>query len=78
MPDLRKELDDLAKADHDIEEAERRIAHQVALIDKLSKDRHDTREAEKFLANLREALQAWRKHRALIVEIIERERGRAS
>jgi hypothetical protein len=73
MVDLAKERADLAKADADIAEGETRIEEQRRAIEKLRSDGHNTAQAEGLLEVLMTTLNAWRDHRALIVERLERQ-----
>lgn len=60
----------LAKADRDLADGERRISAQMLMIGQLRATRHGTDAAERLLLTLRETLEAWLGHRALIVEAI--------
>ena len=60
MTDLRKEYGDLAKADPDIAEGEKRVTDQILLIERLTQHGHDTTEAQNLLRNLEETLAQWR------------------
>ncbi|EIM26812.1 hypothetical protein [Microvirga lotononidis] len=75
MPHAWKECEDLAKADIDISEGERRVAQQITLIGWMAQKRHDTEEATKLLWNYQTTLAGWREHRRLILEAIERLEG---
>jgi len=76
MSDIAKEREDLAKVDLDIAEGERRVNEQIALIERLAEHGHDVTEAKKLLQNYETTLEAWREHRHLIIEEIERLEGR--
>jgi len=70
MADLGKEKADLAKADRDITEGEKRVAKQILEVERLRRMGHNTTEAERSLKIYRETLRVWREHRALIEESI--------
>lgn len=72
MSALDKERADLAKAERDIVEGERRVAEQLLLIERLGQSGHDTRGAELLLENYRQTLEQWHVHRQLILYAIER------
>lgn len=70
-----KEREDLAKADVDIAEGERRLAQQISLIQWMAKKGQDPEEATKLLWNYQTTLEAWREHRRLILQEIARLEG---
>ena len=74
-PDLQKELQDLAKADRDIAEGERRLTEQIALIRLMTERGESTLEAEKIRRNFEETLEVFRSHRRLIAETLARIEG---
>ena len=78
MSDLRKERDDLARADQQIADGERRLSDQVLLIERMIKHGHDTTEAKRLLQNYEETLKQWHCHRQLIIHEIARLEGPGS
>jgi len=72
MPDPDRERADLAKAEYDIAEGEKRITRQILLIEKMRQDGHDLTEAEALLLTLRGTLAAWEAHRDEILRELER------
>jgi hypothetical protein len=70
MVDKQKEREDLAKADQDIADGERRVAEQIILIERMRKDGRDTVLAEEFLRMLEQTLEQWNVHRRLILEAL--------
>lgn len=68
--DLKRERDDLEKADQDLREGAERITKQQLLIERLGAQGHETDQAEALLLNLEQMLEAWLAHRALIIERI--------
>ncbi|WP_114771326.1 hypothetical protein [Microvirga subterranea] len=76
MSRIRKEREDLAKANVHIAEGERRVAQQIGLIQWMTKKGHDTEEATKLLWNYQTTLETWREHRRLILQEIARLEGR--
>lgn len=69
--DLATERKHLAKSERDIAEGERRIAQQTELLEQLHrKGAHDVTEAERLLETLKDTLEAWRDHHAIIVRTI--------
>lgn len=72
VPDLQKELKDLAKAELDIIEGERRITEQIIRIEAMRNAGKDTTRAEEMLRTLEETLEAWRAHRQVILDAIAR------
>jgi hypothetical protein len=77
MSHLWKERQDLDKADADIAAGEKRVTEQITLIERLAAEGQDTTEARKLLRNYETTLEAWRDHRRLILEEIERLEGPA-
>ena len=76
MADLSTERENLAKAESDIAEGERRITAQAVLIERLRRDNHETAEAEKLLLSLQQTLDLWNAHRDEILYQIGRLEGR--
>ena len=72
MPDPEQERADLAQAEIDIVDGERRITVQRILVARLRQDGHDVTQAERLLANLEQTLNEWQAHRALILDTITR------
>ncbi|MBO1909737.1 hypothetical protein J4G37_33700 [Microvirga sp. 3-52] len=70
MPDMQQEREHLAKADRHIAEGERRVAEQIALIERMIGSGQSTALAEEFLQTLEETLKQWRSHRKLILEAL--------
>ena len=70
MVDKQKEREDLAKADRDIADGERRVAAQIILIQQMTEKGQDTALAEQFLRNLEQTLEQWHVHRRLILEAL--------
>lgn len=71
MLSLETEKQNLAKADRDIAEGERRIAEQTVLLNKMSKSgMGDLSSAQQLLTSLKQTLQTWKDHRAIILETI--------
>lgn len=68
---LRVRLEDLAKAEADIGEAEKRVARQAALIQKMTERSESTAEAEKILRTLEETLVVFRNHRQIILDSLK-------
>jgi len=75
MPHAWKEREDLAKAEIDVAEGERRLAQQITLIQAMAKKGHDTEEATKLLWNYMQTLEQFRRHRQLSLDEIERQEG---
>ena len=75
MPRATKEREDLAKAEVDIAEGEKRLSEQIALIERLAEHGHDVTEAERLRRNYEQTLEEFRRHRALILYEIERQEG---
>lgn len=72
MPDLAAERRDLAKADLNIAERERRVTRQIVLIEALRRGGHDLTEAERLLRTLQETPAAWYDHRDEIPRALAR------
>ncbi|EIM31211.1 hypothetical protein MicloDRAFT_00002010 [Microvirga lotononidis] len=72
MVDKQKELEDLAKADQDIADGERRVADQIILIEQMIRQGRDTALAEEFLRSLEQTLEQWHVHRRLILDALDR------
>ncbi len=72
MVDMHKEREDLAKADRDIAEGEKRVAEQIILIHRMAETGQDTALAEEFLRRLEQTLEQWHVHRRLILEALAR------
>ena len=72
MPDLELERADLARAEIDIVDGERRITVQRILVARLCQDGHDVTQAERLLADLEQTLETWQAHWALILAAIAR------
>lgn len=68
--ELARERVALVEADRDLLQGERRIAAQERVVRDLRVRGHDSDEAERFLHLLRDTLEQWRGHRALIVQRI--------
>jgi hypothetical protein len=64
--------DHLAEADRYIAAGEEHLNRQVLLIDERSKAGQDTADAESLLYGMRVVVQAWRDHRALVLEELAR------
>jgi hypothetical protein len=75
MPDEHAEL---AKAEADITEGERRISEQIIRIGNLRQSGRDTARAEELLETLKATLEAWYRHRELILDAIERQRDKTT
>jgi len=75
MPHAWKEREDLAKADIDIAEGEKRVAEQIALVERLAAHGHDLTEAKKLLQNYEQTLEAFQAHRQIILDEIARQEG---
>lgn len=71
MPDERAEL---AKADQDIADGDRRISEQIIRITEMREKGYETARAEELLETLKATLEAWVRHRELILDAIDRER----
>jgi hypothetical protein len=72
MTDLQKERDDLAKAELDITEGEKRVTKQIVRIQKMKDAGRSTTRAEEMLRTLEGTLEAWRGHRQIILDTIAR------
>ena len=70
MPDERAEL---AKAEQDIADGDRRISEQIIRITQMREKGYDTARAEELLETLKATLEVWVRHRELILDAIERE-----
>jgi hypothetical protein len=70
MPNAHKEREDLAKAEANIAEAERRVAQQITLIGWMAQKGQETEEATKLLWTHMQALQHHRRQRQLILDEI--------
>jgi hypothetical protein len=69
--DRQKELDDLARVDRLIEDAERRIGELERLMREGVADWHDVTKADDLLARLRLALVKYKARRAAIAQFID-------
>lgn len=69
--DRQKELDDLARVDRLIEDAERRIRALEQTMRDARADWHDVTKAEDLLAQLRLALVKYKARRAAIAQFID-------
>ncbi|MFC4171586.1 hypothetical protein ACFOYU_05885 [Microvirga sp. GCM10011540] len=67
MPDTQQEREHLAQADQHIAEGERRVAEQIALIERMIEQGQDTTLAKDFLRTLEQVLPQWHAHRRLIL-----------
>ena len=72
MPDIQREREDLAKADHHIMEGEKRITEQIIRIQRMKDAGQDTTQAEAMLWTFEKVLEAWKAHRQAILDIIAR------
>ena len=70
MPDERAEL---AKAEQDIADGDLRISEQIIRITRMREKGYDTAQAEELLETLKATLEAWLRHRELILDAIKRE-----
>ena len=75
MPHAWKKREELAKADIDIAEGEKRVGEQVALIERLANHGHDVTEAMKLLQNYERTLEEFHRHRQIILTEIARQEG---
>ena len=69
--DRQKELDDLARVDRLIEDADRRIRDLEQTMREAHADWHDVTKAEDLLAQLRLALVKYKARRAAIAQFID-------
>ena len=76
--ELARERAVLVRADRDLLEGRLRVQAQERLMSDLRARGVDLREAERLLRLLRETLQQWRQHRALILQRIAYLEAKAS
>jgi hypothetical protein len=69
--DRHKELEDLARVDRLIDDAERRIRELERMMREAHADWHDVSRAEDLLAHLRLALVKYKARRAAIAQFID-------
>jgi hypothetical protein len=72
MQDVQQEHEHLARVEGHIAEGEKRVAEQIALVERMLKEGQDTGLAEQFLQSLEETLRQWRAHRHLMLDELAR------